>query len=78
MKIIDTSFDEKLKNKELNVGRDSFFLEEATIRYTGNIRRIKTIFGKIKEQKEFYIIKKHWDMWNYCKFKTIKNGPHWE
>lgn len=78
MKVIKTDFNKQLKGKELTVGADSIFTEEVTIRYTGNTRHIKTIFGKIKEQAEFYIIKKHWDLWNHNSYRTIKNGPHWE
>lgn len=78
MKVMNSYFDENLKNKKIRVGKDSFFSEEATIKYTGNVRKIKTIFGKIKEQKEFYIVKKQWSMWNYNTFKIIENGPHWQ
>ena len=78
MKIIDTSFNEQLKNKTLKVGADSFLSEEATIKFTGNTRRIKDIFGKVKEQSEFYLIKRKYSMWNSEEYKTIKQGPYWK
>lgn len=78
MKILKTYVDEKLKNKILRVGKDCSFSEEATIKYTGNIRIIRTIFGKTKEQREFYIIKKQWSLWDHNKYKIVTNGPHWK
>lgn len=78
MKIIKSEFKKDLEGKELTVGSDSVFCEEVTLRYTGNTRHIKTIFGKIKEQAEFYIVKQHWDLWNNNKYRLIKNGPYWE
>lgn len=77
MKILNTSFDETLKDKRITIGTDCPVSEEETIRYTGNIRKIRTIFGKVKEQKEFYIIKKQWDMWDHKTYKIVENGPHW-
>lgn len=71
MKILKTSFDINLQDQEDIVNGEH-------IVYTGKIRIIRTILGKIKEQKEFYIIKQQWDMWNNKKHRIVKNGPHWK
>lgn len=70
MKIIDVYFNKKIKDTISS-------METSIIKYTGNMRRIKTIFGKVKEQKEFYIIEKRCSIWNNS-CSLIENGPHWK
>ena len=77
MKIIDINFNKELKGKTLNIGTDSVFTEEAVLKFTGNTRRIKNIFGKVKEQAEFYILTKKYNLWNTGEYKTVKRGPYW-
>ena len=79
MKIIDTNFNEQLRGKVISVGdKDNYMMEEAAIEFTGRTRKIKTIFGRIKEQAEIYVITKHWDMWHHNTYRLIKNGPYWD
>lgn len=70
MKILETSFDSELQDKEDTIHGEN-------IVYTGRIRIIRTTLGKIKEQKEFHIIKQQWDLWNNKKHRILHNGPHW-
>lgn len=78
MKIIDISFDADLRNKTLTVGADSEFCEEDTIKFTGYTRRVKDIFGKVKEQAQFYVLTKKYSFWKKGEYKIIEKGPYWK
>lgn len=79
MKVIDNKTNKQLKGKVINLGYpNDYTSEEAMIEFTGKTRRIKTIFGKIKEQAEIYVLIKHWDLWNHKKYRLIKKGPYWD
>lgn len=78
MKVIDEKFESDLKGKITCEDPDDFADKENRIEYTGNIRRIKTIFGKIKLQAEFYMLTIRWSMWSKDTYNTIKIGPYWK
>lgn len=79
MKVIDSTINQQLRGKVINLkDPNDFSSEDVMIEFTGKTRRIKTIFGKIKEQAEIYVLIKHWDLWNHKTYHLVKKGPYWD
>lgn len=71
MKIIETWINEE----EINTWE---YNNETKVKYTGNYRKVKNIFGKVKIQKEYYLYTRELNLITYEYFWNCNCKLYWK